>query len=112
MGAMLNDEVHEVGIEDGAAVIKCHYTASYQPYTKYFCRGIYEDCKTLIKSDSRNPWTFEGRLSLFDDTEKSMFVVNINNLSLGDHGKYGCGVNITEQDLFTVIHLTVRKGMC
>lgn len=112
MGAMLNDEVHEVGIEDGAAVIKCHYTASYQPYPKYFCKGIYEDCKTLIKSDSRIPWTFEGRLSLFDDTEKSMFVVNINNLSLGDHGKYGCVVNITEQDLFTVVHLTVRKGMC
>ncbi|KAF4075484.1 hypothetical protein AMELA_G00234970 [Ameiurus melas] len=110
MGAVLNNEIYEVGIEDGAAVIKCHYSASHQPYTKYFCKGIQKDCKTLIKTDDQNPWTFEGRLSLFDNTEISMFVVNINNLSLGDHGQYGCGVNITGQGLFTVVHLTVRKN--
>lgn len=110
LGVVLNDNVYENGSEGSAAVIQCPYTAKYKTYPKYFCK-VYIDCKTLIKTDGQTAWTFGGRLSLHDNTEKNTFVVTINNLSIGDEGQYGCGVKITGQDLFTVVHLTVRKGM-
>lgn len=63
----------------------------------------------LLKTDSKNPWVFEGRLSLNDNTERNKIVVTISNLSRADMGQYGCGVEITGRDLFTVVHLTVTK---
>lgn len=109
MGALQYD-ISEEGSEGSTAVILCSYPARYKTYPKYFCRGIYKDCKTLIKSDGQNPWILNGRLSLNDNTEKNMFAVTITNLSKGDTGRYGCGVEVIEQDPFTVVHLTVMKG--
>ncbi|XP_027004071.2 polymeric immunoglobulin receptor-like [Tachysurus fulvidraco] len=109
LGVMLNDVVYDKGSEGESAVINCSYAAQYKTSHKYFCKGIQEDCKTLIKSDGQNEWTLEGRLSLHDNKEKNIFVVNINNLSSEDSGRYGCGVEITGQDLITVVHLTVMK---
>ncbi|XP_026768023.3 uncharacterized protein LOC113525652 isoform X2 [Pangasianodon hypophthalmus] len=110
LGVMLNDDVYETGSEGNAAVILCPYTARYKTYPKYFCKGIYKDCKTLIKTDGQKAWMFEGVLSLYDNTEKKMFVVTMNNLSIRDAGPYGCGVEITGQDPFTVVHLNVMKA--
>ncbi|MCI4394020.1 hypothetical protein PGIGA_G00164140 [Pangasianodon gigas] len=110
LGVMLKDDVYETGSEGNAAVILCPYTAQYKTYPKYFCKGIYKDCKTLIKTDGQKAWMFEGGLSLYDNTEKKMFVVTMNNLSIRDAGPYGCGVEITGQDPFTVVHLNVMKA--
>lgn len=107
---MLNNDVHETGSEGLAAVIQCPYDARYQTYTKYFCKGIYKDCETLIKSDSKNSLVFKERLSLHDNTEKNMIVVTISNLRTADTGRYGCAVEITGRDPFTVVHLTVMKS--
>ncbi|XP_060755243.1 CMRF35-like molecule 5 [Neoarius graeffei] len=111
LGVVLNDDVYENEREGSAAVIQCPYAANYKTYPKYFCKGVSIDCKTLLETDGQTDWMLQGRLSLYDNTEKSMFVVTINNLSIVDEGQYGCGVKITGQDLFTVVHLTVRKGL-
>ncbi|KAI5616345.1 polymeric immunoglobulin receptor-like [Silurus asotus] len=109
-GVLLNAEVYEMGSEDEAAVIKCPYREHYKTYPKYFCKGFYKQCRTLIKTDGKTEWVIEGNLSLNDHKEKNMFVVTINNLSAGDAGTYGCGIKITGQDPFTIVHLTVMKA--
>lgn len=107
---MLNGDVHEKRNESSPAAIVCPYAAGYEKYPKYFCKGIYKDCETLIESDGQNSWTLKGRLSLHDNTEINKFVVTFSNLTLGDAGQYGCGVKVTGQDPFTVVHLTVMTG--
>ncbi|KAI5089701.1 polymeric immunoglobulin receptor-like [Silurus meridionalis] len=106
-GVLLNAEVYERGSEGEAAVIKCPYREHYKKFPKYFCKGTYKQCQTLIKTDGKTEWVIDGNLSLNDNKEKNMFVVTINNLRAGDTGRYGCGIEITGQDPFTVVHLTV-----
>ncbi|XP_058236833.1 uncharacterized protein LOC131347019 isoform X1 [Hemibagrus wyckioides] len=108
-GVMLNDGVHEEGREGNSAVIRCSYAEQYKTSPKYFCKKNHEHCETLLKTDGQNDWKLEGRLTLFDNKEKNVFVVNIGNLSVQDAGRYGCGVETTGQDLITVVHLTVMK---
>ncbi|XP_058236816.1 uncharacterized protein LOC131347003 [Hemibagrus wyckioides] len=108
-GVMLNDGVHEEGREGNSAVIRCSYAEQYKTSPKYFCKKNHEHCETLLKTDGQNDWKLEGRLTLFDNKEKNVFVVNIGNLSVQDAGRYSCGVETTGQDLITVVHLTVMK---
>ncbi|KAG7316130.1 hypothetical protein KOW79_020996 [Hemibagrus wyckioides] len=68
-------------------------------------------CWALLVRGEENDWKLEGRLTLFDNKEKNVFVVNIGNLSVQDAGRYGCGVETTGQDLITVVHLTVMKAV-
>ncbi|KAF7689240.1 hypothetical protein HF521_012593 [Silurus meridionalis] len=89
-GVLLNAEVYERGSEGEAAVIKCPYREHYKSFPN-------------ISTE----WVIDGNLSLNDNKEKNMFVVTINNLRAGDTGRYGCGIEITGQDPFTVVHLTV-----
>ncbi|XP_062865663.1 CMRF35-like molecule 1 [Trichomycterus rosablanca] len=54
---------------------------------------ILGSCRTLIESDGTEIQTFKYNMSLYDETEKTRFVVTITNLSMEDSGLYGCGIN-------------------
>ncbi|XP_072513824.1 uncharacterized protein [Salminus brasiliensis] len=96
--------------EHKTAVIPCPYAKGYEDYPKYFCKGIYKDCANLIRSNGKDMWTYEGRFSLADDTEKKKVVAYMANLSMEDAGPYGCGIETKWRDPFTVVYLTVIKA--
>ncbi|KAI4877576.1 hypothetical protein NFI96_022293, partial [Prochilodus magdalenae] len=110
VSGMASDEIRETGTEGNMGVIRCPYTEGYESYSKYFCKGFYRTCETLIKSNGKDVWTYKGRISLHDNTEKKMFVVTITDLSMEDTGEYGCGIEKAGQDPFTLVHLTVTRA--
>ncbi|KAL6482083.1 hypothetical protein MHYP_G00101630 [Metynnis hypsauchen] len=112
VSGMLRDEITETGTEGNVAVITCPYGQGYESYTKFFCKGIYKVCVTLIKTNGKDSWTHKDRVSLNDNTEQKKLVVTIRDLRMEDAGRYGCGIEITGRDPFTVVHLKVNKGMC
>ncbi|KAI4895899.1 hypothetical protein NFI96_014986 [Prochilodus magdalenae] len=110
VNGMVHDEIRETGTEGNMGIIRCPYTEGYEGYSKYFCKGVYRTCETLIKSNGKDVWTYKGRISLQDETERKMFVVTIRNLSMEDTGLYGCGIEKLGQDIFTYVHVTVIRG--
>ncbi|XP_036413338.1 CMRF35-like molecule 1 [Colossoma macropomum] len=110
VSGMLHDEITETGTEGNVAVITCPYSTGYESYTKYFCKGGYSDCVTLIKSNGKEPWTYKGRIIMNDNTEQKKLVVTISDLRMEDAGNYGCGIESTGRDPFTLVHLKVIKA--
>ncbi|XP_066518295.1 CMRF35-like molecule 6 [Hoplias malabaricus] len=109
-GGMIHDEVKETGTEGSAAVIHCPYTKGYETYIKYFCKGVYKNCTTLLQTNGEDSWRREGRLSLNDKKIQRLIVVTIKDLRIEDTGPYGCGIERIGQDPFTLVHLTVNKA--
>uniref|UniRef100_A0AAY5EXI2 Immunoglobulin V-set domain-containing protein n=1 Tax=Electrophorus electricus TaxID=8005 RepID=A0AAY5EXI2_ELEEL len=110
VGSMLCAQIRKTGTEGNVAVIQCPYAKGYEAYLKYFCKGTYKDCVSVVKTDGKEPWAFQGRFSLHDNTEKKMFVVTITALRIEDTGQYCCGIESVGSDPFTVVQLTVSKG--
>ncbi|KAL6482262.1 hypothetical protein MHYP_G00103420 [Metynnis hypsauchen] len=110
VSGMLHYEITETGTEGNIAVITCPYGQGYESYTKYFCKGIYKVCETLIKTNGKDSWTYKDRISLTDDTEQKKLMVTISDLRMEDAGQYGCGIEITGRDGFTLVHLKVNKA--
>ncbi|KAL6482082.1 hypothetical protein MHYP_G00101620 [Metynnis hypsauchen] len=108
---MLRDEITETGTEGNVAVITCPYGQGYESYTKYFCKATYRDCETLIKSNRKDSWTYKDRLSLNDNIEQKKLVVTISDLRMENSGNYGCGIEVTGYDPFTLVHLKVNKAV-
>ncbi|XP_066506512.1 CMRF35-like molecule 1 [Hoplias malabaricus] len=109
-GGMIHEEVKETGTEGSAAVIHCPYTKGYETYIKYFCKGVYTNCTTLLQTNGEDSWRHEGRLSLTDSKEQRLIVVTIRDLRMEDTGPYGCGIERIGQDPFTLVRLTVNKA--
>ncbi|XP_035390448.1 uncharacterized protein LOC113568605 isoform X2 [Electrophorus electricus] len=110
VGSMLCAQIRKTGTEGNVAVIQCPYAKGYEAYLKYFCKGTYKDCVSVVKTDGKEPWAFQGRFSLHDNTEKKMFVVTITALRIEDTGQYCCGIESVGSDPFTVVQLTVSKA--
>ncbi|KAG9262772.1 CMRF35-like molecule 9 [Astyanax mexicanus] len=107
---MVHEKIKVTETEHNTAIIQCPYTEGFEDYPKYFCKGIYKDCRIIIKTDGKERWKYEGRFSLADDTDKKKIVVAFSNLSMNDAGPYACGIEITGPDPFTVVYLTVNKA--
>ncbi|XP_037399736.1 CMRF35-like molecule 5 isoform X2 [Pygocentrus nattereri] len=110
VSGMLHVEITETGTEGNIAVILCPYSKVYESYTKYFCKGLYKDCETLLKSNGKDFWTSKDRIIMNDDTEQKKLVVTIRDLRMEDAGDYGCGIETTGRDPFTLVHLKVIKA--
>ncbi|XP_071202689.1 CMRF35-like molecule 5 [Salvelinus alpinus] len=106
-GVIINRET-----EGGDAHIQCHYDQGYETYQKYLSKGTYRDRVVVIQTQThRHPaWTYKGRYSLYDDTERRVFTVTITNLVLEDSGTYWCGVNTWGPDQPTDVRLTVDRA--
>ncbi|KAL7845269.1 hypothetical protein AOLI_G00234610 [Acnodon oligacanthus] len=110
VSCMLRDEITETGTEGNIAIITCPYGQGYESYTKYFCKGIYKDCVTLVQTNGKNSWTHRDRTSMHDNTEQKKLVVTVSDLRMEDAGDYGCGIEKIGNDRFTLVHLEVLKG--
>ncbi|XP_038828908.1 CMRF35-like molecule 7 isoform X2 [Salvelinus namaycush] len=96
--------------EGGNAHTECPYDRGYETYQKYLSKGLYRDRVVVIQT--QNPaWTHQGRYSLYDDTERRVFTVNITNLILEDADTYWCGVNTWGHDEPTEVRLTVVRAL-
>ncbi|XP_036412990.1 CMRF35-like molecule 3 isoform X2 [Colossoma macropomum] len=110
VSGMLHDEITETGTDGNVAVITCPYSTGYESYTKYFCKGGYLHCVTLIKSHGMDSFTYKGRIIMNDNTEQKKLVVTISDLRMEDAGDYGCGIELTGRDPFTLVRLKVNKA--
>uniref|UniRef100_A0AAR2LKS7 Immunoglobulin domain-containing protein n=1 Tax=Pygocentrus nattereri TaxID=42514 RepID=A0AAR2LKS7_PYGNA len=110
VSGMLHVEITETGKEGNIAVITCPYSKGYESYTKYFCKGGYTDCETLVKSNGNDSWTYTDRITMNDNTEQKKLVVTIRDLRMEDAGDYGCGIETIGRDPFTLVHLKVIKA--
>ncbi|XP_076842055.1 uncharacterized protein LOC143486098 isoform X4 [Brachyhypopomus gauderio] len=107
VGSMLYADIRETGTEGSKAVIYCPYAEEYQSSIKYFCKGIYINCESVVKTNGEEAWAFQGRMSLHDNTEMKKIIVTITDLRVEDAGPYGCAIETAGRDPFTVVHLTV-----
>jgi len=99
------------GYSGGGVTISCKYDKGYTEKKKYFCKGEWSDCKDQIKTDIKDKWFYNGRLSLYDDTRSAVFTVTIRDLTEEDSGKYYCGVDIYATiDSSTEVKLKVSTG--
>nr|XP_055062571.1 CMRF35-like molecule 2 isoform X1 [Misgurnus anguillicaudatus] len=104
-----------MGHPGGKVTITCEYDQKYTTNQKYFCKGPKPSmwsgqCIDCIRTDIKGRWSQDGRFSLYDDTQASVFIVTITNLYTYDSGIYQCGVHhFIFEDSYTEVRLTVTK---
>nr|XP_046216336.1 polymeric immunoglobulin receptor-like isoform X1 [Oncorhynchus gorbuscha]XP_046216337.1 polymeric immunoglobulin receptor-like isoform X2 [Oncorhynchus gorbuscha] len=102
------------GYEGGKAEIRCPYREEWRSHQKYLCKG---DCPVfnkdkVIKTEAGENSASNGRYSLKDNREESVFIVTITNLTFNDAGKYWCGVDTWGQDNYIKVNLEVSEDWC
>nr|XP_046216330.1 CMRF35-like molecule 5 isoform X2 [Oncorhynchus gorbuscha] len=100
------------GYEGGKAEIRCPYREEWRSHQKYLCKG---DCPVfnkdkVIKTEAGENSASNGRYSLKDNREESVFIVTITNLTLNDAGRYWCGVDTWGQDNYIKVNLEVSEA--
>uniref|UniRef100_A0A8C7HYI6 Immunoglobulin V-set domain-containing protein n=1 Tax=Oncorhynchus kisutch TaxID=8019 RepID=A0A8C7HYI6_ONCKI len=108
----LNEHMSMEGCEGGKAEIRCPYKEEWRSHQKYPCKG---DCSVfnkdkVIKTEAGENSASNGRYSLKDNREESVFIVTITNLTLNDAGRYWCGVDKWGQDNYIKVNLEVSEG--
>ncbi|CAB1349759.1 unnamed protein product, partial [Coregonus sp. 'balchen'] len=101
------------GMEGGNTHINCTYEQGFEAFPKYILKGgyLFEILIKTLKVPNQSPvWTYKGRYVLYDDTERRVFTVTIDNLNLEDAGTYWCGVESWGLDKLIQVRLTVDRG--
>ncbi|XP_077878850.1 high affinity immunoglobulin alpha and immunoglobulin mu Fc receptor isoform X1 [Ictidomys tridecemlineatus] len=102
------------GKPGGAVTIQCHYTPSSanRHQRKYWCRLQLPTriCQTIVSSNHYTHRDYQGRATLADFPQSSLFVVRLSQLSLNDVGQYRCGIGDGNNRLFLNMNLTVSVG--
>ncbi|XP_071475873.1 high affinity immunoglobulin alpha and immunoglobulin mu Fc receptor [Marmota flaviventris] len=102
------------GKPGGAVTIQCHYTPSSanRHQRKYWCRLQLPTriCHTIVSSNHYTHRDYQGRVTLADFPQSSLFVVRLSQLSLHDVGQYRCGIGDGNNRLFLNMNLTVSAG--
>ncbi|XP_064848355.1 CMRF35-like molecule 3 [Oncorhynchus masou masou] len=98
------------GYEGGKAEIRCPYREEWS-HQKYLCKGdcpVFNKDKVITTEEGENSAS-NGRYSLKDIREESVFIVTITNLTLNDAGRYWCGVTKSLADDYTKVKLAVSR---
>uniref|UniRef100_A0A8C9PVT8 Immunoglobulin domain-containing protein n=1 Tax=Spermophilus dauricus TaxID=99837 RepID=A0A8C9PVT8_SPEDA len=102
------------GKPGGAVTIQCHYTPSSanRHQRKYWCRLQLPTriCHTIVSSNHYTHRDYQGRVTLADFPQRSLFVVRLSQLSLNDVGQYRCGIGDGNNRLFLNMNLTISAG--
>lgn len=117
-GQAEEESSHQVSAYVGHdAKMKCHYEEVDRDKSKYLCKNEDVGCKRKIRTGLKDQWWYNGRYSLYDDTNRRYFLVSIANVTREDAGIYWCAVDElfhddapVAVDKFEVVRLEVRTG--
>ncbi|XP_047375926.1 high affinity immunoglobulin alpha and immunoglobulin mu Fc receptor [Sciurus carolinensis] len=102
------------GKPGGAVTIQCHYIplSANRHQRKYWCRLEVPTriCHTIVSSNHYTHRDYQGRVTLADFPQSSLFVVRLSQLSLRDVGQYRCGIGDRNNRLFLSMNLTISVG--
>ncbi|KAG7223738.1 hypothetical protein INR49_026420 [Caranx melampygus] len=74
------------------AKVECHYSHSFENYTKYLCKGENpSNCEELIRTTEATRTVENGKFNIRDNKRMKYFYVYIMNLDTTDSGTYWCG---------------------
>ncbi|XP_046700990.1 polymeric immunoglobulin receptor-like [Silurus meridionalis] len=102
--------INKIAHEGGDVNISCTYPESHKNDNKFLCKR-HTTAACLYMTTSKD--VSVGKFSLYDDREKHVFTVSLNNVTEQDSGEYWCGAEVAwKQDheynvYFTHINLTV-----
>ncbi|KAK9981780.1 hypothetical protein ABG768_001304 [Culter alburnus] len=85
--------------------ITCKFPQEFRRNKKF----IQKDSSQKIIVDEQNQWVRHDEVHMYDDSSEGLLKVFISDLTEDDGGTYRCGVNITDDDLFTDVKLTVNQ---
>lgn len=98
------------GREQGSLTVQCHYTSGWQNYGKYWCRGPWKTCRTLVATTGSEQEVRKGRVSIRDDHKKQVFHVTMKELRQSDAGLYWCGIQKSGNDLWARVTVDIEPA--
>ncbi|KAM9210696.1 CMRF35-like molecule 9 [Dugong dugon] len=103
------------GFEGDTVSVRCSYGEKLKRNQKYWCRmsGIFiSRCSGTIYAGEDGQEVASDRVSIRDSLQEQAFTVTLRNLTLGDDGKYWCGVTRLGFDETLLVTLVVFPGPC
>ncbi|KAK9981788.1 hypothetical protein ABG768_001312 [Culter alburnus] len=100
-----NASVQVQAYSSKSVFITCKFLQEFRRNKKF----IQKDSSQKIIVDEQNQWVHHDEVHMYDDSSEGLLKVFISNLTEDDGGTYRCGVNITDDDLFTDVKLTVNQ---
>ncbi|XP_048051027.1 polymeric immunoglobulin receptor-like isoform X2 [Megalobrama amblycephala] len=100
-----NASVQVQAYSSKSVFITCKFPQEFRRNKKF----IQKDSSQKIIVDEQNQWVRHDKVHMYDDSSEGLLKVFISDLTAADEGTYRCGVNITDDDLFTDVKLTVNQ---
>ncbi|XP_051654039.1 CMRF35-like molecule 8 [Manacus candei] len=74
--------------------VSCSYEPGYELNSKYWCRQsfLWFCCTNIIQTSGSEVTVTQGRVSIRDNHTAHSFMVTQSGVTLGDAGRYSCGV--------------------
>ncbi|XP_052475529.1 polymeric immunoglobulin receptor [Carassius gibelio] len=85
--------------------ITCKFPEEFKGNKKF----IQKHSSQKISVDGQNQWVLHDKVHMYDDISEGVLKVFISDLTEADEGTYRCGVNITDDHLFTEITLNISQ---
>ncbi|XP_068769312.1 CMRF35-like molecule 3 [Struthio camelus] len=92
----------------GTVSVPCAYKPELAEEKKYWCRGrnwLY--CSVLVQTTAAGDEARGDRVSLRDDRARHVFVVTMENLTVGDGDMYWCGIQLQWSDPMVPVTVSV-----
>ncbi|KAF3817295.1 hypothetical protein GH733_011695 [Mirounga leonina] len=96
------------GLEGGSVSVQCHYTAEWETYEKWWCRGAdWLSCQILAQTNGSEQVMKTDRVSIRDNQSHCLFTVTMEDVRQDDTDTYWCGISKHGPDLGTSIKVTI-----
>lgn len=99
--------VAETGRERASLTVECRYKQRWQNYVKYWCRGPWKTCSTLVSTTASELEVKKDRVSIKDDQKRCVFTVTMEELRRDDADIYWCGIQKSGNDLWAKVTVNV-----
>ncbi|XP_004401904.1 PREDICTED: CMRF35-like molecule 7 [Odobenus rosmarus divergens] len=99
------------GLEGGSVSVQCNYTAEWETYEKWWCRGAdWTSCQILVQTNGSEQVMKRDRVSIRDNQSHLLFTVTMQDVRRDDTDTYWCGISRYGPDLGTSIKVTIDPG--
>ncbi|XP_077922159.1 CMRF35-like molecule 7 isoform X1 [Halichoerus grypus] len=100
------------GLEGGSVSMQCHYTAEWETYEKWWCRGAdWISCQILVQTNGSEQVMKRDRVSIRDNQSHHLFTVTMEDVRRDDTDTYWCGISRHGPDLGTSIKVTIDPAL-